>query len=266
LVIAADRMMENVMTEVLWSRMTAEELRQKASDDAIVLLPVASTEQHGPHLTTGVDTFLGGEGCERAARIVARSRPIVVAPVVWMGLADHHLAFGGTFSISLATYQSLIKELCSSILQAGFKKILIVNSHGGNSAALNAMTTDLARELGAPIAATLLYSLPHESGAYAEILEDQKTVRHACEAETSMMLASFADCVRSERINEAFGPVANRKTSQATPLNLWRSFKELTPSGVLGDARRATAAKGQKLFDVAAELLAAKLVAGEPWG
>src|SRR6478672_910583 len=149
-----------VMTEVLWNRMTAEELRQKAVDDAIVLLPVASTEQHGPHLATGVDAFLGSEGCQRAAEIVARSRPIVVAPVVWMGLAQHHVAFGGTFSLSLATYHCLLRELCGSILQAGFNKILIVNSHGGNAAALNALTTDLARELSAPIATASLYSLP----------------------------------------------------------------------------------------------------------
>jgi creatinine amidohydrolase len=259
-------LMGDVMTEVLWNRMTAEELRQKALDDAIVLLPVASTEQHGPHLATGVDTFLGGEGCRRTAEIVARNRPIAVAPVVWMGLAEHHVAYGGTFSLSLPTYHCLLKELCGSILQAGFKKILIVNSHGGNVAALNALTTDLARELGAPIATTTLYSLPHANGAYAEILADQKTVRHACEAETSMMLASFADCVRSDRIVEAFGPMGTHEVSLAPPLNLWRSFKELTPSGVLGDARKASAAKGERLLDVAAELLAAKLVAGEPWG
>ena len=260
--LAVASMMGDVMTEVLWNRMTAEELRQKAVDDAIVLLPVASTEQHGPHLATGVDAFLGGEGCQRAARIVARNRAIVVAPVVWMGLAEHHAAFGGTFSLSLSTYHCLLKELCGSILQAGFKKILIVNSHGGNVAALNALTTDLARELSAPIATTTLYSLPHESGAYAEILEDQKTVRHACEAETSMMLASFPDCVRNDRIVEAFGPMS----TLAPPLNLWRSLKELTPSGVLGNARKASATKGERLLDVAAELLAAKLIAGEPWG
>jgi creatinine amidohydrolase len=250
------------MTEVLWNRMTAEELRQKAADDAIVLLPVASTEQHGPHLSTGVDTFIGDEGCRRVATIVARSRPIVVAPVVWMGLAEHHVAFGGTFSLSLATYHSLLRDLCGSILRDGFNKIMIVNSHGGNIAALNALTTDLAQELNAPIATTSFYSLPHESDAFANILEDQKGVRHACEAETSMMLAAFPDCVRKGRIPEAFGPMGN-----LTPaLNLWRSFKELTPSGVFGDARKATAAKGEKLFDTAAELLAAKLIVGEPWG
>src|SRR5580693_3370187 len=213
--------MGDVMTEVLWNRMTAAELRQKAVDDAIVLLPVASTEQHGPHLPTGVDAFLGGEGCRRTAKIVARNRPIVVAPVVWMGLAEHHVAFGGTFSLSLSTYHCLLKELCGSILQAGFRKILIVNSHGGNVAALNALTTDLARELAAPIATTTLYSLPHESGAYAGILEDQKTVRHACEAETSMMLASFADCVRRERIAGAFGPQGARGLGAAPALNVW---------------------------------------------
>ena len=79
------------------------------------------------------------------------------------------------------------------------------------------MTTDLARELSAPIATTTLYSLPRESGAYAEILEDQKTVRHACEAETSAMLASFADCVRSDRIVEAFGPMGTGEVNLAPP-------------------------------------------------
>jgi len=253
------------MTEVLWNRMTAEELRQKANDDAIVLLPVASTEQHGPHLSTGVDTFLGGEGCARVAMIVARSRPIVVAPVVWMGLAEHHMAFGGTFTLSLATYHSLLRDLCSSILRAGFTKILIVNSHGGNIAALNALTTDLAIELDAPIATTTFYNLANESAAYADVLEDQKGVRHACEAETSMMLAAFADCVRKDRIADAFGPMGNMTLGVPPALNLWRSFKELTPGGVLGDARKATAAKGEKLFDIAAELLAARLIVGEPW-
>lgn len=253
------------MTEVLWNRMTAEELRRKAEENAIVLLPVASTEQHGPHLATGVDTFLGGEGCRRTATIVARSRPIVVAPVVWMGLAEHHVAFGGTFTLSLSTYHSLLRELCGSILRAGFRKIMIVNSHGGNIAALNALTTDLAQELGAPISTTTLYNLPHESGAYAAILEDQQGVRHACEAETSMMLAEFADCVRDDRIPEAFSQASLRQLGMAPPLNLWRSFKELTPNGVIGDARKASAIKGEKLLDIAAELLAAKLVAGEPW-
>jgi creatinine amidohydrolase len=253
------------MTEVAWNRLTAAELRGKAAENAIVLLPVASTEQHGPHLATGVDTFLASEGCRRTALLVAKQRPIVVAPTVWMGLAEHHVAFGGTFSVSITTYYALLRDLCEAILGAGFKKILIVNAHGGNTAALNALTTDLHRDLEAPIATTTFYALPHETDAYAEVLEDQKGVMHACEAETSMMLAAFADCVRNDKILEAVGPPMSSGSVLNQPLKIWRSFKGLSPTGVIGDARKATAEKGEKLLNIAASLLAEKLIAGEPW-
>ena len=252
------------MPEVLWSRMTAAELRDAAAADAIVLLPAASTEQHGPHLATGVDAFLGGEGCRRVALRVAERRPVVVAPTLWIGLAEHHVGLGGTFSVSLSTYYALLRDLCDSILRAGFRKILIVNSHGGNFAALVAMITDLARDLKAPIGMTTLYTLPHATGAYAEVLEDQTEVRHACEAETSMMLAAFPDCVRTDKVPEAFGP-SEIGSPMKRPLVVFSPFAELTASGVMGDARRASAAKGEKLFDIAVSLLAEKLVAGEPW-
>jgi creatinine amidohydrolase len=251
------------MAELLWNRMTAEELRAAAASDAIVLLPVASTEQHGPHLATGVDTFLAGEGCRRTAVKVAAHRPIVVAPTLWMGLAEHHVAFGGTFTISLSTYHALLRDLCGAVLRAGFRKILIVNGHGGNIAALTALTTDLAQELQTPIATTTLYSLPHQTGAYAAVLEDQKGVQHACEAETSMMLAAFADCVRLDRVREAIGLGA--ESPGASALQIWRSFRDFSPTGVIGDARRASSEKGEKLLDIAASLLAEKLIAGEPW-
>jgi creatinine amidohydrolase len=251
------------MTEVLWNRMTAAELREAAAADAIVLLPVASTEQHGPHLATGVDVFLGGEGCRRAALLVAKERRIIVAPTVWMGLAEHHVAYGGTMTVSLSTYHALLRDLCDAILRAGFKQILIVNSHGGNIAALAALTVDLTRELKAPIATTALHALPHAAGAYKAVLEDQEGVRHACEAETSMMLAIAPDCVRMDRIGEAFGPMIPSPTASA--LLVWKSFKDVSPSGVMGDARRASADKGERLLDIAAQLLAEKLIAGEPW-
>ena len=258
------------MSEVFWNRMTAEELRGKAAEDAIVLLPVASTEQHGPHLGTGVDTFLVTEGCRRVAVAVAKHRPIVVAPTVWMGLAEHHISFGGTFTLGLATYHALLRDLCASILRAGFKKILIVNGHGGNIAALAALTTDLAQELSAPIATTTLYSAAGASNAFAAVLEDQESVQHACEAETSMMLAAFPDCVRADRIKDAFNPngvdKSRRLSAGGPPVQVWRAFKDMTPSGVMGDARKASPEKGQLMFELTAAALAEILIAGQPWG
>jgi creatinine amidohydrolase len=122
----------------------------------------------------------------------------------------------------------------------------------------------IAAPMKAPIGVTTLYTLPHASGAYAEVLEDQKEVHHACEAETSMMMAAFPDCVRAQKISEAFG-ASEVGSPMQRPLLVFNSFTELTAaSGVIGDARRASAAKGEKLFDIAVSLLAEKLIAGEP--
>lgn len=254
------------MTDVMWNRLTAAQLREAAASDAIVLLPVASTEQHGPHLAVSVDVILCEEVCRRTARKVAAKRPCIVAPTVWMGLAEHHVALGGTFTLSLPTYHALLRELCRSILRAGFKRIAIVNGHGGNMAALAALTTDLTHELGAPIATTSYWTLAHETGAYAKVLETQTTILHACEGETSMMLAVAPDLVDKSRIGEAHGPGGTMGSALNQPLNVWRSFKDITPSGVRGDARPASAAKGERLMEIASDLLAQKLAAGEPWG
>jgi creatinine amidohydrolase len=169
-----------IMTETAWNRLSAEALRVLAARDAIVLLPVASTEQHGPHLPTGVDDFLCSEVCRRTAQELAPARPVVVAPTVWCGLADHHVPFGGTFTLSLSTYHAVLRDLCRSILNAGFRRIVIVNGHGGNIQALATLTGELTRELNAPIATTTYFMEARE--VMAEVLEDQDGVMHACEA------------------------------------------------------------------------------------
>jgi len=251
------------MTETAWNRLPAATLRSLAENDAIVLLPVASTEQHGPHLATGVDDFLCSEVCRRTAAKLAPGCPVVVAPTVWFGLADHHIAFGGTFSISLATYHAVLRDLCRSILQAGFRRIVLVNGHGGNIVALAAIAGDLTRELAAPIA-TVTYFMEGTTEA-ASLLEDQEGVMHACEAETSMMMAAHPDLVDRTRLSEAHGPVFDIAGSLQPSLKRFRSFAELTASGVAGDARKASAKKGEALFEAYATALSRRLIAGEPW-
>lgn len=217
------------MAEVEWARLTAADLRERAAADAIVLLPVASTEQHGPHLATGVDTLLCGEICRRAARdLVARRTPAVLAPTLWAGLAEHHVAFGGSFSLTVATYHALLRDLCGSILRAGFRRVVLVNGHGGNMSALNALSVELTRELDAPIAVATYWLLAED--AFSAILEDQRSILHACEGETSMMMALAPDLVDGARLSQAVGPMAERAGSVLNqPLHRWRSFKEITP-------------------------------------
>ncbi len=251
--------------DIEWARLSAAALRERAAANAFVLLPVASTEQHGPHLATGVDTILCGEIARRAARLIAAKQPVVVAPTLWCGLAEHHMDFGGTFTLTLPTYLAVLRDLCMSLVRHGFKRIVIVNGHGGNIDALKVIVGELARDLGVPIATTTYWLLAEP--LFKPLLEDQPNVLHACEAETSMMMVAAPDLVDAARIADAYGPPpAAPGTTLNRPMYRARSFKEITASGVLGDARRANKEKGEKLLTAAAQALSDKLLAGEPWG
>ena len=242
--------------DVLWARSTAESLRRRAAEGAVVILPVASTEQHGPHLATGVDTILCGEVCRRAAHLT--KGPTVVAPTLWIGLAEHHMEFGGSFTLTLPTYKTVIEEICRSIMRAGFKHIVICNGHGGNISALNAMSADLARSLGQSVGIGTYWLL--DPDAIAAALEDQTTVLHACEAETSMMLALAPELADPARFHEANGGETSPTNSATRILSpafqVWRGFKAMTATGVIGDAAKASAEKGERLLDASARALA----------
>lgn len=244
--------------ECLWERLTAPELNQLAKAGAVVLVPVGSTEQHGPHLPTGVDSMLASAVCRRAAEgLTAQGRPCIVAPTVWTGIADHHVDFGGTFSVRLSTFIALLTDVCASIATAGFTRIALVNGHGGNMSALAAIGPELARTVAAPVHTTTYFIEAAE--AFATILEDQATVMHACEAETSMIWALDPAKVRQDQLAAAEGPAFDMLGSLRPDLKTFTPFSKLTTSGVMGVNRRASAAKGERLLTAAAEVLARRL-------
>jgi creatinine amidohydrolase len=247
---------------VMWKELTAEDLRARAAANAIVVLPVASMEQHGPHLPVGVDTFLCEAVCRAGAELAVKDQPVVVAPTLWCGMAEHHMAFGGTFTFDIPTYKAVLLSFLKSIERHGFKRVFIVNGHGGNIAALNSFLPDFARETGLTLYATTYFELSRDD--LAQFLEDQKSVHHACEVETSMMMVVAPATVKHERLGEAFG-MLNGDPRKAYPAARFHSFKDLTPSGVVGDARRANAQKGEKLLGVCAQGLAATLKNREMW-
>jgi len=247
---------------VMWKELTAEDLRAKAAANAIVILPVASMEQHGPHLPVGVDTFLCEAVCKAGAELAVKDQPVVVAPTLWCGMAEHHMAYGGTFTFDIPTYKAVLLAFLKSIERHGFKRVFIVNGHGGNIAALNSFLPDFARETGLHLYATTYFEVSRDD--LAQFLEDQKTVHHACEVETSMMMVVAPATVKRERLGEAFG-MLNGDPRKAFPAARFHSFKDLTPSGVVGDARRANAQKGEKLLDVCSQGLATTLVNKEMW-
>ena len=241
--------------------MRAADLRRLAHQDAIAILPIGSTEQHGPHLPVQVDSLLAFEVARRAASRVVGATPVVVLPVVWTGLAEHHMAFGGTVTLDLASFGALIHGIVESVARHGFRRVLLLNGHGGNIQALKALTADISVALDVPLAMATYFTLA--AGPIAEILECQDRVRHAGEAESSMILALRPSLVDRSRLSEAFGP--DEPELDGRDVQRWRSFADRTETGVIGDARTASAEKGERLLEAASSAVADLLLDPRLW-
>jgi creatinine amidohydrolase len=253
------------MPEVEWRKLRADQLREHARRDAVVIVPVAALEQHGPHLPVEVDTILGETVARRTAeKAVAMGTPTLVLPVLWTGISEHHMSFGGTVTLDFAAFSALVEGVVRSVVRHGFRRIVLLNAHGGNENALRTITDDLTPKLGVPIVQfTYWYAA---AVAIAKILETQGGLQHACEAETSMMMAVRPELVAMDRI-----PLAK---SNATPsltdvvgggVYRWRSIGSRSGSGVIGNPEAASAEKGERLFEAIAEALVAKLCNAELW-
>jgi creatinine amidohydrolase len=250
--------------EIEWMKMTSEELNARAASGALVIIPVASLEQHGPALATGVDIICATGVAHRVARrMMDAGEKVVVTPCVWTGLAEHHVPFGGTVTLDYAAFGGVLRGIVRSAARAGFKRAMLLNGHGGNAEAVAVAAVDAQAESGIPVAAATYWHMAGD--AFAPILERQSNVLHACEAEASMVMTLMPEAVRPARLSEQHGPHSTRVEGQPAALARRRSFKELSPNGVIGDARSATAAKGEALLDAAAERIARDLANPKLW-
>lgn len=246
-----------------WTNLPASRLRELAAADAVVLVPVGSMEQHGPHLPVQVDALLATAVSQGAAARLSATTQVVVAPTVWCGLAEHHMAFGGTISLDFDTFRALLRCICASIARHGFRRIAVVNGHGGNVTALNVITGELARELDVPLTTLTYWLLAGAAERFSRILERQSSVRHACEAETSMLLEIAPELVDQGAMGSADGTAEG--VLEASGAYRYRSFADLSANGVLGYPSAASAAKGRQLLDAASEALADALSDAALW-
>jgi creatinine amidohydrolase len=132
-----------------WGRLTRTRLGELLPD-ALVVVPLGATEQHGPHLATGTDALMAQTLAERAAERAAPrcGRPIVLAPTLPYGASDHHLPFGATLSLRQDTLVAVLRDLLRSLHDAGAQRVVVLNGHGGNRAACALVAGDAAREHG----------------------------------------------------------------------------------------------------------------------
>uniref|UniRef100_UPI003F6F113E creatininase family protein n=1 Tax=Elioraea sp. TaxID=2185103 RepID=UPI003F6F113E len=206
----------------------------------------------------------------RAARLLAGREPVVVLPCQWMGMSEHHFPFGGTISLDYATFHAVLRGIARSLKVCGFRRLFVVNGHGGNTEPLAVAVRELAVELDMAIAGSTYWIMAAE--AVGAILERQKNIQHACEGETAMMMVVAPDLVRRDHIDAAAagvmtpGEVAGASSSDGAGIQRFRSFEERAPgTGVRGDPRAASPEKGEALLQTAAANLAAAMANPALW-
>jgi creatinine amidohydrolase len=248
------------MPEIRWERMTAPELKALAARDALVVLPIGSLEQHGPHLPVWTDSLCAHEIALRGAA-AAGDLPVAVLPPMWMGLSEHHLPFGGTITLDHATFHAVLRCVVRSLVADGFRKLLIVNGHGGNIDPLAVSSRELAVEFGIPVVVTTWPNLAPK--AIGEILTTQPGIQHACEGETALWLALDAAQVRQDKVAET---ISNPPPNPPPGFVRFFSFEERAPrTGVRGDPRAATAEKGEAILAAVTGALAAAMADPVLW-
>ena len=176
--------------------MTREEIRRVAPG-AVALLPTASIEQHGPHLSVSTDALLCETVATRAAQQVAEQVRVVVAPTLCYGNSQHHYPFPGVLSMNSDTYQAALTEIADGLVRSGFHKIVILNGHGGNSAPNTVAGLDVVNRLGLPatVATADYWGLAQAALTESNRIAGMRMPGHAGHFETSMVLALRPDWV-----------------------------------------------------------------------
>jgi creatinine amidohydrolase len=237
------------LVEMTWPEVSA------LSKDTPVVIPVAAIEQHGHHLPVVTDSLLLGEIVARvSARMADR---VLFAPLQWLGNSHHHLDFAGTVSASPRVYLDLLNDLVECFLAHGFRRIVLVNGHGGNDIPAKQAIFEIRQRHRARSDLLLLMTTywglgtrPWEhDGAF-----EQREMGHACEWETSMVLRASPHLVKPHECLETV-PFGNPFLPGA---RAWIT-KERTVPGHIGSPQRATAAKGELLFSLFAADLEAWL-------
>lgn len=249
--------------ELQIERLTWSEIGERvaAGDDRIICV-VGSIEQHGPHLPCETDCYYGLEMARRAARRVGRT---LVAPVIRPGCSQHHLGFPGTISVPPDVLVAVVREQLRCLIEAGFKRIVLTSSHGGNFVPLadalptfEALCAESSVEL-TPVLSLLgwidaLKSAPNRRNLRQE---DMPAVQ-ADLIETSIMLALHPEMVRVDRIEPGFVGDFDLEGSFAE-----RGLIALSANGILGDPTPATAELGQEILASIEQYLVDAIEAGE---
>jgi creatinine amidohydrolase len=245
---------------VLLAERTWPEVREAIDRGAVVVVPVGALEQHGPHLPLETDARLCATVGERAAELaVERGTPTLVTPVIWTGFSPHHMDFAGSVTLSVPTFVGLVGDVARSLWAHGFRKILLLNGHGGNAHLLRSAVQQMRFEHGVRAATASYWDfvLPAIAGWRQS---GPGGIDHACEMETALMLAVAGESVKHDRVHDATwhprSEFLSGDLAVGAPVTVAWSFAELADDGVLGDPTPATEERGRELLGTVCDRVA----------
>jgi creatinine amidohydrolase len=238
-----------------WSEMTWIDFRNAEMASIIAVLPVAATEQHGPHLPLGVDTIIMEGYLQRVVARLPQDLPVLFLPVQNCGCSIEHRDFPGTLSLSAETALRAWTELCDGVYRAGCRKLVLLNAHGGNVGLLDTIAHDLRARLGLFVVMATWHRFGTPDGLFS--VEEKAHGIHGGDIETSLMLSFRPDLVRTEHAENfpSFGAEMERDFTwlrAGRPTGFGWMTQDLSPSGALGNAAAATREKGETCADYGA--------------
>lgn len=249
---------------VNWQDLTREEIAAvRDAGNAVVAIPVGAIEQHAAHLPVDTDTNLSSSVTRLAAERAAVT--VLIAPTLAFGFSPHHASFAGTISLRLATYFAVLGDIAASIVDSGFRRVVFVNGHGGNSAPLRSKIAELVTD-GLPVSA-VDYWAPAEDKWTEQLAGVTKRFGHACEFETSLMMALKRDAGDVQRILDRIRGLPPRPVQpwiadggSKDPLTrygaAWPPIFQADDCGYFGDPAAATPELGRTMLDILADALA----------
>lgn len=252
-----DQIQRIALAEMTWPEV--EEARRTAP---LVIIPTGSCEQHGPHLALETDAVRATEMSRLlAARLAPRA---VIAPTLTLGVSEHHMGFPGTLTLSPLTFQAILYDVVSSLARHGWRRVFILNGHGGNEAAVGVAVGRLQADL--PEVNIAWSGITPVVSDLAKQFATAELTGHACEIETSQALYLAKSLVRMDKLSAGTGQAevlgANASVGSSGRVHAPRRFEDLSQNGALGDARSATEDAGRVMIETALDRLCEFL---EPW-
>ncbi len=226
-----------------FQELTSAQLSDVRRDRTLLVLPIAAVEQHGPHLPTGTDTII----CTAVAEEIERRLPdsVLLLPTLWLGASSHHLRFGATLTAELPTYIALLGEIVRPLLADGYRRLMILNGHGGNIDPMRVALRTLQPEFPDTLLTAGCYWSPGDREMVQFLDGEDKFVGHACEFETSLIMHLRPDLVDREQIATAGAWLPDQVQGMFVCRDMWQR----TRAGATGRADLATPEKGAQLFE-----------------